>query len=168
MTELVEQFQHQLENIIGKKRIRVRLIHDDRDICINSNEREILYAIQEQQREEHDRFWFFSERFLTKALIIPINSLPVPKFEKFPEFYKKYFVKRIQGIIEKYDANLIPALLPCEFQDSSGVSKMVIENKQTIDYEKTKSKYKSLLTENTVDFVKYKQLREKFESIRNL
>ena len=42
MTELAKQFQSNLDNIFGEKRVKVRIIHDDKDICINSGERNFV------------------------------------------------------------------------------------------------------------------------------
>ena len=53
MTTIDKHFQSNLDNIFGKKRVCVRIIHDDKDICINSSEREILYAIKEQQQTNY-------------------------------------------------------------------------------------------------------------------
>jgi len=86
MTEHAKQFQSELNNIFGEKRVRVSIIHDDRDICINSNEREILYAIQEQQHVKHNHYWSFSERFLTKALIIKNNINMINKLIIFGKY----------------------------------------------------------------------------------
>ena len=91
MTELAKQFQSNLNKIFGDKHVKVRIIHDDRDICINSSEREILYAIQEQQQSIHNLHWSFSERFLTKALTISFKKNPIPHFQGIAEIYKKYF-----------------------------------------------------------------------------
>lgn len=150
MNELAKQFQCSLDEIFGEKRVKVRIIHDDKDICINSNEREILYAIQEQQQTIHELNWSFSERFLTKALIISFSKNPVPQFQGISEIYKKYFIKRIQLIINKFD-------------------KMNIEHiKEKSHYKTVKTLYKTTINEKNVDFEKYKNIREIFESIRCL
>ena len=111
----------------SEKRVRVRIIHDDKDICINSGEREILYAIQEQQQSMYNLHWSFSERFLTKALTISFNENPVPHFQGISNIYKKYFSERIQLIIDKCD-------------------KMVMEhNKRISEYQTVKTLYQSVL-----------------------
>ena len=150
MNNLAEQFQSSLNKIFGEKRVKVRIIHDDRDICINSSEREILYAIQEQQQSTHNLHWSFSERFHAKALIISFSKNPVPQFQGISEIYKKHFIARIQLIINKFD-------------------KMNIKNiKENSQYETVKTLYQSTIIEKNVDFEKYKNIREIFESIRYL
>jgi hypothetical protein len=150
MTELAKQFQSNLDNIFGEKRVKVRIIHDDKDICINSGEREILYAIQEQQQSMYNLHWSFSERFLTKALTISFNENPVPHFQGISNIYKKYFSERIQLIIDKCD-------------------KMVMEhNKRISEYQTVKTLYQSVISKESVDFKKYQKIREMFESIRYL
>jgi hypothetical protein len=150
MTELAKQFQSNLNKIFGDKHVKVRIIHDDRDICINSSEREILYAIQEQQQSIHNLHWSFSERFLTKALTISFKKNPIPHFQGIAEIYKKYFDERIQLIINKCD-------------------KMVIEhNKQNSEYETVKRLYQSILSEESVDYEQYRKIRGMFENIRYL
>ena len=150
MTEHAKHFQSNLDKIFGEKRIKIRIIHDDKDICINSGEREILYAIQEQQHTMHNLHWIFSERFLTKALTISFNENPVPHFQGISEIYKKYFSKRIQLIINKLD-------------------KVNIEHiKKNSQYETVKTLYQSTISEKNVDFEKYQKIREMIESIRYL
>lgn len=150
MTELAKQFQSNLDNIFGEKRVKVRIIHDDRDICINSGEREILYAVQEQQQSTHNLHWSFSEKFRTKALTISFKENPVPHFQGIAEIYKKYFSERIQLIINNCD-------------------EMGIEhNKQVSEYETVKRLYKSILIQDRVNYEQYRKIREMFEHIRYL
>ena len=146
MTEHAKQFQSELNNIFGEKRVRVSIIHDDRDICINSNEREILYAIQEQQHVKHNHYWTFSERFLIKALTISITYSPKPEFDGLSQIYKKHFTERISKIIDKYDG-------------------MIQEND---DYVKVKKLYHSAISEEGVNFEEYKKSRDIFENLRIL
>lgn len=144
MTELAKKFQYELNNIFGEKRVSASIIHDDRDICINSNEREILYAIQEQQHVKHNHYWSFSESFFTKALIISITYSPKPQFDGLSQIYKNHFKERISKIIDKYDG-IIP---------------------KNDNYVKVKKLYNSAMSKEEVNFEEYKKLRVIFENLR--
>lgn len=146
MVQIVKEFKQELENIFGDRRVTVRIIHDDMDICINSNEREILYAICDQQEKYFKSMWRFSENLYGKALIIPVNLSPKADLTGIAEIYKSYFQKRIQTIITKYDMETLPNISY---------------------YKNIKDKYYSLLSKEDVNFEEYKQVRDNFESIRS-
>ena len=144
MAQLAKLFQQQLDQLLGKGRVRVSIIHDDKEICINSYEREILYAICEQQDKYFNLVWAFSEKFLTKALTISLHRSPKPNFIGFAEIYKSCFKKRIQSIIDKYDN---------------------VYSKKS-EYLELKDKYYSLLDVKKIGFEEYKKIRDGFENIR--
>ena len=144
MAELAKMFQQQLDQLIGKGRVRVSIIHDDKDICINSHEREILYAISEQQDKYFNLVWAFSERYLTKALTISLHRSPNPNFIGFAEIYKSSFKRRIHRIIDKYGD---------------------VYSKKP-EYRELKNKYYALLDVTEINFKEYKKIRDDFETIR--
>lgn len=170
MTSIKNNFQSSLDNIFGKKRLFVRIIHDDRDICINSNEREILYAIQEYQKINYNQHWSFSERFLTKALIISIDKTCECQFNGISETYKKYFQERIQVIINKYDQKYQgSAIFVTEYNEKiiEVMENFVLVDKNiSIKYEDVKQVYQKLLSEKNVNYEKYKIIRDIFERMR--
>jgi len=143
----MEQFKYELERKFGTKRIRVGIIHDNRDLCINSYEREILQAIQKQQEQKHNLYWTFSENMFSKALTIPLTNHPNPQMDGLTELYKSFFEERIQLIINKWD-------------------KVFVDDKN-LEYTNVKMLYKTLINEKSVDFDKYKEIRNMFEKIRN-
>ena len=130
-------------------RFQVRIIHDDKDICINSHEREILQAIQKQQKEKYNLKWHFSENSFSKALILPFEKLLNTDLNGFEKEYKLFYQERIQIIINKYDNS-----------DFNG--------EKLNNYNNTKSIYQQMITENYVDFKKYKEVRNMFERIRDV
>ena len=170
MTSIDKQIQSSLDNIFGKNRVLVHIIHDDRDICINSNEREILYAIQEYQKINYNQHWSFSERFLTKALTISINKCSECNFDKISEIYKKYFQERIQSIINKYDEKYEDSNIFVIDYNETYIE--IMENfvfagkKISIKYENVKEVYQKLVSDKLVDYEKYKTIRDIFEKMR--
>ena len=73
MTELAKQFQVNLNELVGDNRAQVHIVHHDIDICINSQERELLYAIQELQKENIIKYGYFQKTF----------------YKGFNDFYRK-------------------------------------------------------------------------------
>ena len=170
MSTITKQLQTSLDNIFGENRLWVHIIHDDRDICINSNERELLYAIQEYQEKNYKKYWSFSERFLTKALIISINKNPEYQFDGISEIYKKHFQERIQLIINKYDEKYKGSEIFVTEYNEKFIEVMenfvLVDKKISIKYEDVKQVYEKLLSEKNVNYEKYKTIRDIFEKMR--
>lgn len=149
MAELAKLFQSNLDKLLGEKRVKVRIIHDDKDVCINSSEREILYAIQKQQKQKYDLNWRFSENSFSKALILPFEKLVNTDLNGFDKEYKLFYQERIQMLINKYDNKSL--------------------NGEPFEkYKNIKSIYQNMIAENYVDFKKYKEVRNMFEGIRDV
>lgn len=147
-----EGFAAELDKYFGVEKpscFKVRIIHNDKDICINSSEREILQAIQKQQQQKYGLNWHFSENSFSKALILPFEKLLNTDLNGFEKEYKLFYKERIQMIINKYDN-----------YDLNGDT---LKN-----YKNIKSIYQNMITENCVDFKKYKEVRNMFEGIRNV
>lgn len=149
MAELAKLFQSNLDKLFGEKRVKVRIIHDDKDVCINSSEREILYAVQKQQKQKYDLNWCFSENSFSKALILPFEKLVNTDLNGLDKEYKLFYQERIQIIINKYDNKSL--------------------NGEPFEkYKNIKSIYQNMIAENYVDFKKYKEVRNMFEGIRDV
>ena len=147
MTDIVERYQNALDDIIGRGRLTVRIIHDEEDLCIVSNERELLYTIQNVQREQFGVEWQFRENMLGKCITIPLEQQVSPLFNGFAEQYKILFQKRITMIANRYDV------------------KSLDEEKNEF-YKQVNALYFDLLKYPVVDFHKYKQVRDLFERVR--
>lgn len=145
----MDTLQTELDAIVGEKRLKVRLIHDDTQLCVNAHERELLETIQELQRTMFDREWHIKENIFNKALLLPVDQWddgPGPYFNGFIPVYKKFYAKRIQMIIRKYDARSLS------------------EDRQAL-YEEAKRRFYAL---DTDDMTQYKEVREMFERIRDI
>lgn len=159
MTEAKQKIKQELQDKLNKYfgmekpfRFRVRIIHEEDDICVNSNEREILQAIKKQQKQKYDLNWNFLEHYFTKALILPFEKLVKVDLDGFEKEYKLFYQERIQIIINKYDNN-----------DDIGFN-----DEQLEIYKNTKSIYQKMIEEQYVDFNKYKEVRNMFEELRNM
>lgn len=170
MTELAKQFQVNLNELVGENRAQVHIIHHDIDICINSQERELLYAIQELQKEKYNKVWIFSEKLFTKALMISIEKSPIPDFDGFSEKYKKHYQERIQLIINNYDEKFEDSTIFVVDYNDKYIEIMenfvFVDKKISIKYEDVKEVYRKLVAEDYVDYDKYKTLRDIFEKLR--
>ena len=145
----MDTLQTELDAIVGENRLKVRLIHDDTQVCVNAHERELLQTIQELQRTSFDRHWHIKENLFNKALIIPVDQWddrPGPNFNGFIPVYKKFYAERIQMIIRKYDARSLS------------------EDQQVL-YKEAKRRFYAL---DTDDMAQYKEVRDMFERIRDL
>lgn len=171
MSELAKQFQLVLNELVGEKRVQVHIIHHETDICINSQERELLYAIQELQREKQNKMWTYSENIFSKALMISITECPVPSFDGFSEIYKKHYQERIQLIINKYDEKYEDStLFVLDYDHKYGEilnNFAFVDKKISIKYEDVKDVYRELHNKDCIDYDKYKALRDIFETLRH-
>ena len=93
-------------NISNNKieRVIFRIIHNDEDLNLNCNDREILYTCQDIFGSD---FWCFKENIFGKSLCANFNhidkNLNFPDFEKFFTIYKKHYMDRMNLIISQYD-----------------------------------------------------------------
>ena len=86
----------------------INSIHNDKDICFNSNTREILYAIQdsfiENNNKNHGKLLVisFKECIYGKALVVKKDSIEkVPDFNNLLKYYKIHYFKRLK-LLEDY------------------------------------------------------------------
>lgn len=148
MSDILTQYEQSIENIIGKERVIVRLIHNGKDLCINSKERELLETIQNTQQRDHGVDWNFQENMFGMAITLPVKQLVSPSFTAFAEEYKVRFQNRIQMILNKYD-------------------KKPLEQEKKEFYEQVKMSYFALNDRSHVDFDEYKNIRDMFQRVRN-
>lgn len=147
MSNITENYQAALDIIIGKERVTVRLIHNDEDICMNSNERELLYSIQNVQRRDYNVEWVFREGLFGMALMLPLKHHVSSVFVDFASEYKILFNKRIQKIINQYNTK-------------------ELDEEKELFYQQCKIKWEALNKKSYINFDEYKEVRELFERVR--
>lgn len=139
-------YQKELDNIFGKDCVVVSIIHNDRDLNIFSHEREVLKAIRKNQMDNYKIHWFFKETILGKSIYIDLNhinnniSSNIIDFSNIREDYKKYFIHRINIIMNSVNEN---------YKDAT--YNTVIDN------------YNKLIEKNVVNFEEYKNIRNDFQ-----
>ena len=98
-------YQETLDNIFGKDRVVVSIIHDGKDLNIFSQEREVLKAIKKNQMDNYNLSWFFKETIFGKSIYISLNNINTHissdniNCSNIQEDYKKYFIHRINLIM---------------------------------------------------------------------
>ena len=98
-----------IESEKNYKIIIIRSIHRDRDICFNSEFREILYAlesyfIQRNKDKTYLEYPKYSENIIGKALSINIHSIPLdPDFTEIFKLFKTHFITRILLLEENFN-----------------------------------------------------------------
>lgn len=100
---------------IFKCQLTVSSIHNNRDLCMNSLQREILYAIEKcldmATTDEEGKFIkiaFYQERLFGKNVQVSFNDLPkIPPFQDIMKYYKKYYLQRLTLLNMHYEANMI-------------------------------------------------------------
>ena len=143
-------YTKELYAIFGEKCLRVNIIHNDTDICINSHEREILYAIRDFMNERYNLCWVYKETMLGKNITMNAglcNQCQNPSFDGILEEYKKWFMIRIQKIIVRYDAK-------------------PFDDEKRCFYEQVKAQYEGMIKEPSVNMEEYKKVRGLFERVR--
>ena len=139
-------YQQTLDNIFGKDRVVVSIIHNDRDLNIFSHEREVLKSIKKSQMDNYKIHWFFKETLLGKSIYIDLNhindniSSNIIDFSNIHEDYKKYFIHRVTIIMNS-----------------------VNEIKKDENYNQLVDNYNKLIKKDNVDFEEYKNIRNDFE-----
>ena len=139
-------YQETLDNIFGKDRVVVSIIHDGKDLNIFSQEREVLKAIKKNQMDNYNLSWFFKETIFGKSIYISLNNINTHissdniNCSNIQEDYKKYFIHRI---------NLIMNGINEDYKDTT--------------YNTVVYNYNKLIKKNVVNFEEYKNIRNKFE-----
>lgn len=146
----IDNYKLQLEKLLGdKKRVTVRLIHDNRELCFNSGEREIIYSIAKLRP---DLDWHISEKYYILALTVMVNDLEDQelnlKEDKFNPIYMECFDVRIKQITDKYD-------------------RKYMNKERREEYNKLKEEYNEFKNIGICNIDKYKEFRDKFDKIRN-
>jgi hypothetical protein len=147
MCDTISLVANKLTPIFGNT-VTVRLIHEGKDICMNCNQREILYTIQEFLQEKYDLNWSYKENMYGKSLMSPIEcgNYSTISFDGILTKYKVKYIERIQIIIDKYDY-------------VSNIDKQLYEN--------IKQKYFEMTNKQEVVFEEYQEIRKQFENIRH-
>lgn len=74
--------------------VEARIVHDERDLCFNSDQREILYAIEDCFGEH--ALSQYKESAWGKSLCINMRDVPLnPPFENIMQKYEKHFLDRL-------------------------------------------------------------------------
>lgn len=144
---------NELENIIGLKRVSVRVIQDPDEIIFHSSQREILYTIKSLYPEFP---WEDNESYVdwSHTLAVPIEyflKIESDNFfniENFKINYKKLYFDRIKMITDKYDSRHL-------------------SSKKQIIYNEAKKTAEVLKSSKELDFTEYNNLRAEFEKIRH-
>ena len=94
---------------LGIDNVVVRVIHESRNICFNSQTREILYAIEESIRQNNKNpFIYFKETIFGKAIVVLAENLNTKNvFNDLVFLFIKYYLNRLQLIEKYYDNNYI-------------------------------------------------------------
>ena len=109
--ELKETYINQLKKVFGTFTVRenvyplveARITHGHENLTLNSNHREILYAIQELHEDQSPK-WHFRESIFGKALVCSLNNvIRQPNFDYIGSFYKKHYMVRMNLITSQYD-----------------------------------------------------------------
>lgn len=145
--------------------VSIRSIHRDIDICFNSLQREILYAIQECFTKDNNNKINsqFKECLLGKALIISKDKIPKkPPFDKLKRYYKLKFFERISMIERYFDLNKI------NYDDLKIQKKKIMVSYSSIIYIKKIpfAIIKYILNFLQYDFYSYEKLRNEYEKKR--
>ena len=104
MTNIVYYYTNELKRFLQTTDIflDVRITHNNRNLCFNCMQREILYAIESCFKENGYKNCMFQESILGKALLIPIQYLTTNvSFKPFMKYYKYHFMKRMV-LLEQY------------------------------------------------------------------
>lgn len=139
-------YQKELDNIFGKDRVIVSIIHNDRDLNIFSHEREVLKSIKKNQMDNYNISWSFKETIYGKSIYIDLNNVNKHisydniNFSNIERDYKKYFIHRVTIIM-------------------NSVNKI----KKDENYNQLVDNYNKLIKKDNVDFEEYKNIRNDFE-----
>ena len=143
--------------------VTIRSIHKNQDICFNSEQREILYAIQKCFNEINNYNSFFKECLFGKALIISIEKIPKnPPFNNLKKNYKLKFLDRINNIENHLKLHKI------NYEDLNYKKNKLLLSYSSIIYCKILPYQilKKILLYLHYDFNLYKKLRNEYEERR--
>ena len=151
-------------------------IHHEKDICFNSEAREILYEIRKCFEEElnADKLYIeYKESILGKALVIKKNTISKdPEFKNIITHYHKFFFERLKIIEGHYKE-----ILHNDYQNLIYEKNLLLQNK-LFTLNKQNKYYCLYLLELPRDIIKiilsylifdhkcYQKLRLKYEVLR--
>jgi hypothetical protein len=106
--EIAEFYRDKLISL-GIDNVVVRVIHKNKDICFNSNMREILYAIEESIKYNNRKpFLYYKETIFGKAIVVNAESISTKSvFNDLIFLFIKYYLHRLEMIEKYYDSNYI-------------------------------------------------------------
>ena len=85
-------------------KVIVSIIHNNKDLNFNCQDREILYTLKECLGEP----WQFRENNWGKSLQCNFDFIsPTPEFKNIFKIYKKFYMQRMDLIFEQYDKRII-------------------------------------------------------------
>lgn len=85
-------------------RVIVSIIHNNKDLNFNCQDREILYTLKECLGGH----WQFRENNWGKSLQCNFDFIsPTPEFKNIFKIYKKFYMQRMDLIFEQYDKRFI-------------------------------------------------------------
>ncbi len=132
-------------------RIEVRIIHNEEDLCINAEEREILHSIQNVL----GKYWYFKESLLGKCIFCNFRYVSNnPDFNNIYPEYKKEYMIRMNMITEQYNyrLNISSYYSAYESQYKTLKKRINILKKDTIPYLK-KTIYKIPLNQDVCSLI---------------
>ena len=109
--------------------VEVRSIHRDNDLCFNSDQREILYAIEtcfNSLNTNEDgtliKISYFKESMLGKCVQLSFENVPeINPFKNIMKHYKKYYLQRLTLLNNYYESKVT--------EEMKQLNKKKIENK---------------------------------------
>lgn len=153
----------------------ISYIHNNRDICFNSDAREILYAIQDSFIENNHKNLLvisFKECIYGKALVVRKDTIQkVPDFNNLIKYYKTHYFNRLNLLEESFRKKSI------NFNDLIIEKNLLISN-EILDVSKDNPYYilhklkipdvtiKIIFSYLIFDYQSYINLRRKYEGIR--
>lgn len=139
-------YQQTLDNIFGKDRVFVSIIHNNKDLNIFSNERELLKSIKKNQMDNYNIYWYFKETVFGKSIYIDLNKINTNissdniNFSNIDKDYKDFFVHRINIIMDSTN------------------------NIKDNQYVRIVDDFNALISKKEVKFEEYKTIRNYFEN----
>ena len=149
---IINIYQRLLDDKFKPKKIEVDIIYDDTTLVIRCFEREILNCILKYHEKKYNISGFFKESLLGKIILLNVKEVKkiyeTLNFNDIYFYYKIEFDNRVKKIIEKYD--------------------IIFKIEPNTEYTKLKSDYEKVINVDTIDIEDYYQIRERFETLRNI
>ena len=103
--DVIDFYQNILDEL-SIDNVKIRSIHDNKNICFNSNVREILHAIKKSIKNSNDEpCLYFKETIFGKAIVVSIKTLSSKNdLNNLIIYFIKYYYDRLK-IIENYFNN---------------------------------------------------------------